>query len=83
MDMAFPSDAISFSYLTITEDGDDEYTIDFEFNTSNGVFNGCYSGELDYWYASGGSGSGSGSGSGRGVTNGSEPYMKTKNPNLY
>ena len=79
MDMAFPNNATSSSYLTITDDGDDEYTIDFEFNTSNGVFNGCYSGELDYWDAYGGSGSGSGSG----LTNGSEPYRKTKNPNLY
>lgn len=79
MDMAFPSDATSFSYLTITEDGDDEYTIDFEFNTSNGVFNGCYSGELDYWDAYGGSGSGSGSG----LTDGSEPHKKTKNPIIF
>jgi len=62
--MAFPSDATSSNLISVTNNGGNNYTVEFEFNSIDGTFEGCYSGPLTYWNTSGGSGSGSGSGSG-------------------
>jgi len=55
--MAFPSSANNVNYLTIIDNGNNNYDIEFSFNTSSGTFTGCYSGDLFYWDTSGSSGS--------------------------
>ena len=62
--MVFPNDATSSNLISVTNNGGNNYTVEFEFNSTDGTFEGCYSGPLTYWNTSGGSGSGSGSGSG-------------------
>ena len=68
--MAFPSSGSSLNNLVIIDNGNNNFDIEFSFNTSNGLIEGCYSGQLTYWNTGGSSG-----GSGIGPkNNSSNPY---------
>ena len=69
--MAFPQSGSSIITLNIIDNGANNYNIEFAFNTSSGLIEGCFSGNLYYWDTSG-SGSGS-SGVGKIISSNDNP----------
>ena len=72
--MAFPNEGTSINNLTITENGNNNFDIEFSFNTADGLIEGCYSGVLTYWGTSGSSGGGSSGADFQNKINKSNPY---------